>query len=292
LRAEFNADAGDFIGHTYPERSDKRAAYCHNIAKLIVNYVFGPEPAADFCRRRAQKCAVEAERASARHCDHARGELACFRARPRMIVIIAHERVAEELTARLGRACLILPHGGNDGIRADAISGLARKNLAAIDAIGDYLYHLPLNEMTPLLPKENFQKISGNDIAGEAQARLNDFLTVMNNYQKKLYDKNYVNPKKKYMRGAYKLDGRVGFQRDRLHDEAQFGAGSRSDLFHLINAHHFFGAAYEPGRHFDVTAEDGRALGQAFRDILTGATSETSSRHENITPCDRVLGAL
>lgn len=204
--------------------------------------------------------------------------------------MVAHERVGTELAEKLGRGCLLLTHAGSEVIDVEAIAPLIRSRLPAIDQVADYLYHLPLDQMTPLLPKKNFQDISQHSIAHDAQQDWANFRRTMDSYKSKLYDPDYVNPIKKYMRGAFKLNARVGFQRDRLHDKAQLGLASRSDYVHLINAHHLFGAVYVPGRHFDVTAADGRGVGCAFKDILNGGTSETTSTHENITPCDRVLG--
>lgn len=292
LKSVFHDTAADFIGRTYPERTAKRALHVPETARDVVDYVFGSQGAASFCRRTDQPCAAATERSTARNCDHARGSYACFRARPRMIIIVTHRRTFSECFDRLGRACLLLTFDGDEGLNAEKVAQFIRGHLADIDRAAEYLYNLPLNDMVGLLPRQNFQLISGKDIAGDAQRQLPAFRQVMQRYHSSLFDSNFINPVRKYMRGAYKLNGRIGFQRDRLHDQAQFGSGSRADLFHLINAHHLFGAAYVPGRHFDVSAEDGRALRQRFKDILSGMPSKTGSEHENITPCDRVLKAL
>jgi len=283
----FNSDAADFIGRSYPERPDKRVQHAAELAGDIASYVFG-KGATGFCRQTDQPCARNSGKGQ-RRCNMAAGALACYRERPRMIVVISHARIWRDLFDRLGRACLIITEPGSEKIDVAAIASQVRKAWQPIEDIADYLYNLPLDRLTPWLPMANFQKLSGNKIAEDAQKDLTAFRNTMDDYHRKLYDASYMNPRKKYMKGAYKLDKRVGFQRDLLHDFAQVPA---SDATHLINAHHFYGAAFPIGHHFDVTAEGGKSLNRVFQDFVTGKASSRTSEKEDITPCDRVLGAL
>jgi hypothetical protein len=143
--------------------------------------------------------------------------------------------------------------------------------------------------LVPWLPLRNFQEKGGHLIAAKAQRNLGRFADTMEEFQKALYNPNFRNPRKPYMRGAYKLSDRIGFQRDRLHNYGHIGAASRDDVFHLINAYHLFGVAIFPGDHSDVMTQGDQPLQMVFADIITEKTSLPGDRHINITPCDRVV---
>lgn len=281
----------DFIGQTYPDNWRKQHGYVKAVGTRIVNYIFGENGAANFCRSQDRSCAVdeiELKRHKNERCQLAR-DAACHRARPGMLAFIANSPVFEELFAKFGRAALILRYDAETLADADALSAFIDTHRHIIDKARDFLANLRNNVLAPRLPKENFQVLANRPIARDVQADLSRLAEIMNRYHSELYDSAFQNPRRGGARGAYMFDENIRFQRDKLHKSAQIGQRSRTDIFHLINTYHLYGLAIDPGFHFDVMRVDGEGLKKIFRDVLDGKSSSPSDTHVNISPCDRLL---
>lgn len=282
-------DTSDSIGRTYPTNIGKQQAYIKDIAKILMDYIFDPDPSTAFCRNFDQPCMVDSEKGRGKTCIKPGGPTACFRARPKMIVIVAHPRVWDELFKTLGRAVLLIKYDKEDLSDLESLKDFISNSKPHINAAKEFLYTIPPSILAPIMPLNNFQVKSGHKISEDVQRNIADLPKTLKDYHAILYDAKFSNYVKKYMKGGYRLTDKVAFQRDKLHNFAQLGQSSRDNVFHLINAHHFYGAHFPIGTHFDVTEDSGGALHEVFQDILTGSPSSGSSKHENITPCDRVL---
>ncbi|MEG8223338.1 hypothetical protein OSJ57_22420 [Sphingomonas sp. HH69] len=254
----------------------------------LVNRVFGTQGQANFCSGDGQ-CGIDAGQWSRADCRKSIVEMsACVRRRPDMIIFICADSFFEMILEKFGRSALILRV--EDTANEEKISSVIKNLNPIISKVRQYIANLPRDKIVSKLPMVNFQAIGGHEIARKAQDDLQNFENIMNSLHDVLYNADYRNPQKSYMRGAYMLDARIGFQRDRLHDYAQFGLASRNDGYHLINAHYLFGVPIKPGEHFDVTSSDGRALRQIFQDVVTRQKTKKSSLHVNVTPDDRLIG--
>jgi hypothetical protein len=205
-----------------------------------------------------------------------------------MLVFVCPEEFYQFLFRAFGRAALFVRLPSATASAAE-IGAQIERNLPAVRRIKEYLANLSNTNFAPRVPMLNYQSRVPTEIALSAQADLSLFCEVMNAFHRQLYDSSFINPAKKYMRGAYMLNAEVGFQRDRLHHSAKLGKDSREHAYHLINAFHMYGFAVRPGWHFDVVREDGRALRVQFQDCVTGKRSAASATHVNVSPCDRVL---
>lgn len=263
--------------------------YLHRMANAINRDIFGRFPIADFCVPKTDSCALDGAEVRGRCRGHAE-MLACERRRPATVLVVCHPGLYEDAFDLLGRAVLLFRWNA-DELKYDAdFLRFLDEALEVSNEVRKVIVNLPRKHQVAWLPKENFQSISGAQIAREVQDSPSNISNILERWREYLWDPKFVNPEKKYMVGAYKLNKRVGFQRDRLHDTASFGEESRKHAFHLINAHHLFGAAVRPGMHFDVMSVRGKSIGIVFEDALTGRRSLRSERHANITPCDRLIG--
>lgn len=293
VQRRFEDGTHRFVTRPYPAKPERRATHVETLVHDTVSLIFGDEGAANFCRRQDQPCALDRHRGKQkmRTCELAKGEpVACARARPQLIVVICADRVFDEVLDRLGRATLILRLDGTQLPDEDALK-------AAIDAfepiaadIADAVNHRSKSLYAPLVPDRNFQRLAPARISADVQADLAAFRLVMARYHQALYRANFINPKKRGIRGAYMLDDEVAFQQDHLHKSVQIlGEASRRDGFHLLNAYHVYGVRTDPGFHFDVMKEGGVAIGRDFADILDGRPADKAEPHLNITPCDRMV---
>jgi hypothetical protein len=287
LIARHANDNWHFIAKNYPVRADKRATYLHDLTGDIVEFVFGANGAANFCRDAERPCAVDmmGARQKPKLCQRSGDVVACARGRPRMIVAIVHPDVQAEFFERFSRSLLIYGAGelaADDDVVSEYV--LARRN--EILTIRHFLSNLPRGLDSPNLPYRNFQVLAGQPIAAEIAARPAGLIETLNGYQKALYDGSLQNPRRQ-LRGGYRFPNDLVFQRDRLHNTAQLGERSRKDAFHLINAYHTYGRAVDPGMHFDVFKLGGGQIGTAFDDVLGDNSTGAAAHHVNLTPCDR-----
>lgn len=289
LRRKFSSAEYAFIARSLPTNPAKRSKYAKDLGEKVVDFIFGKSGATGFCRSNNLPCSVEVDgkREKIKTCRAEARPTACYRARPRMIVFITTDDLYRELFDRFGRASLIFKAGFSGEMSADTIENIIHDAIPNVNAIQDYMAHLPLDIHAPRMPMNNYQN-RAEEIARLAQERKESFSVIMEEFHNKLHDSKFKNPKKPYMRGAYMFNDRVGFQRDRLHSGAQIGTESREDVFHLINAYHMYGYPVEPGLHFDVVERNGGTLNEVFEDILDGRETSKGSTHVNITPCDRL----
>ena len=263
--------------------------FVDRIAQSLVDRLFGVEGQTAFCGADGN-CAVESVRWSRQNCQpDPAARLICRRRRPEMLVIACAQTLYPTLLKKLGRAALLLPLPDETDAKgvADAISA----QFAALIGIKDFLINLPRNILAPYMPYHNFQHIGSYPIAAEVQADWEGFESLMRSYHGLLHDPSFRNARRGYMIGAYKLDTRVGFQRDRLHKhDAPIGSDSRVDRYHLLNAYHTYGLPIVPHLRFDVSAHDGKRVGHSFVDVLTGKCSDAEISHLDISPDDRHTG--
>lgn len=280
----------EFDGRILPINIIKQQEYTTQIGMKILERVFGKRGATSFCRNSNLPCANEEIQGSRKLCRiEYGGQTACARMRPKLIIIICNDIVWSRLFDHLGRGVAMIKYASD---ALPSVTKMARKIEEAVptlDQLFDRINNLPQNELAARMPYYNFQQISGNPIAMDVQSDLSKFEQTMKHYHSKLHDGGFQNPVKKYMRGGYRLDDRIAFQRDRLHSNATIGTSSRDHIFHLINAYHLYGVAVDPGYHFDVVAADGKQVGSKFRDVVTKKPSSSTSTHLNITPCDRII---
>jgi hypothetical protein len=292
LNRRFAGAVYKFAGISCPRASTKIPEYAKRLGEEVIVRVFGSGHATTFCRDDGSPCAVETTQMAARggkKCRLNSDGFACHRARPQNLVFICNARVWDEIFWRFGRAALIMRHE-TERIDIDDLVNEIECRRDDLKAAWDGLSNLGQCQDVSRLPMQNFQVIGGHDIAGAVQEDIRAILNILKNWRGKIYDPDFVNPKKGRRRGAYKLVDEIYFQKDRLHtDLAHIGIQSRLDVFHLLNAYHLYGAAIYPDFRFDVMAESGGKLGTRFTDILTGTASSPAATHVDVTPCDRVL---
>jgi hypothetical protein len=290
LRKAYPGAEYAFVARSLPKNTAKRAEHVKDVGRRVVDFIFGTKGAVSFCRSNSLPCSeeVDGKREKVRTCAADERETACYRARPKMLVFIATGEVVKEVSERFGRAALVFRCDDYGPASAENVCSIINDNLDTIKIVTEYMANLPANLHSPRMPLKNFQERAAS-IAEAAQADKASFAAIMQGFHEKLYDPSFKNTEKPYMRGAYLLNEKVGFQKDRLHDTAQFGNASRDDVFHLINAYHTYGFAVEPGLHFDVTEREGGTLNEVFQDILNDKESSAGDTHVNITPCDRLV---
>lgn len=288
VRSRLPGISFDFVGRDRPLRwEDRKYEYRDKVAEDLVDQLFGKGQNVKFCRADGT-CAQDEGRWSRANCKKSIvEESACARRRPEMLLFVCAPDSFELFFEKFGRAGLFICATENAAINATA--EIIAEAIPEIAKIRTYLANLSNSNYAPRVPLNNFQEKGGHFIAMQAQANLTNFCETMEGFRKKLYSANFQNYRKKYMRGAYMLDERIGFQRDRLHSDAQVGAESRANGYHLLNAFHMYGVPVVPGYHLDVSPADGNAIGWVFEDILNGQLSKASATHVNVTPCDRLL---
>lgn len=263
--------------------------FVDRVVQSLVARLFGDQGQTAFCNPDGT-CVVGEGRWSRANCQpNPSAKLICRNTRPEMVIIVCAESLYSTLFDRLGRAVLLLPIC-NDASAADVAVAI-KDTLSVVTQIKDFLINLPRNVLSPFIPDYNFQRLGPYTIAEDAQRDWTNFESIMRAYHEKLYDGSFRNPRRRYMVGAYKLDKRVGFQRDRLHKlDAGVGHASRENGDHLVNAYHLYGLPIIPHLRFDVNAEDNKRLGYAFTDVLTGVGSDPDRLHIDVTPDDRHSG--
>ncbi len=288
LRSRFPPHLIEFVGRDRPARWDARKfEYRNRVTADLVTRIFGKGDNASFCESDGA-CAIDSGKWSRANCRKSiKDSSACAKKRPEMLIVVCDPLAFELFFQKLGHAALFIKGGQNESI--ESLADLISSQLPNIETVKNYLANLTNTDYAPRVLPMNFQSKGHHAIAWSAQADLAEFCDVMRSYHAELYQANYQNPRKRYMRGAYMLDGRIGFQRDRLHAYAQLGAESRADGYHLLNAFHMYGFPVTPGYHFDISAADGNPIGHVFTDILSGYQSSPKATHVNMTPCDRLL---
>jgi hypothetical protein len=287
LRPRFGNDI-EFLGRDRPLRWDERKLqYRDEVTQTLVQRIFGEGTAAGFCGA-GGSCALDNERWSRANCKKSiTDQSACSRRRPQMLLFVCHPNSFDLFFQRFARAALFIKT--KDETTANSVGDLIEARMPDIKKIREYLANLPLKNYAPRVPYLNYQCAGPHPVAEKAQADLSHFCDVMTTNHDLLYSPTFQNQRKKFMKGAYMLDDRVGFQRDMLHSSAQLGADSRQDGYHLLNAFHMYGYPVTPGFHFDVSAEDGGPIGHAFKDVLDNSDSDAALSHVNISPDDRIL---
>lgn len=292
LRRQFSAGTARFLARPYPVKSDKRAIYLKELVKSDNDVIFGSKTATNFCRKQDQPCSIEPRpKGDQKHCEVSGGiETGCARRRPQLVVVICADQIFADVFDKLGRGTLILRQTGpklpsikmlKEAI--DAFEPVASSVVLTISNRAKSLY-------APLVPDQNFQRLGAHPIARDIQTSPARFGEILQHYHAQLYRGNFINPKKRHIRGAYMLDTDTAFQQDRLHNTVQLiGAKSRENTFHLLNAYHVYGVKTDPGFHFDAMSADGNSIHHTFTDVLTGETSNAEDEHLNLTPCDRLL---
>ncbi|CAL1690585.1 hypothetical protein MMB232_00714 [Brevundimonas subvibrioides] len=276
-----------FLARDYPNEAAKRIAYPKTLINAVNQVVFGPNGATNFCRGAERPCSVDEAEGLHRNqlCDRSGQDLACSRARPRMVVALAAPWIVERLFEACPRSLLIFSDPTVDYTEA-AFSAWAASKIGEINEVLRYITNASLNRSVHNLPYLNFQLPTGVPIAREVFERPAAIAEIMGRYHDALYDSGLQNPRRK-LRGGYRFNDDVAFQRDRLHNEARLGALSRADVLHLFNAYHSYGIAVEPGFHFDVFERADGRVGHSFTDVLSGDQTGAEAQHVNITPCDR-----
>lgn len=287
LNTRHATDNWHFIAKDYPVRADKRANYLHDLTKGVVEFIFGANGAANFCREAERPCAVDlaGARQKPKLCRRAGDVVACARGRPRMIVAVVEPNLRAEFFERFSRSLLIYSDAELTADE-DTLSDYLVAKRKEILAIRHFLSNLPRGMDAPNLPYRNYQIPTGYSIAADVADDPAALVDTLNGYHRALYDGSLQNPRRQ-LRGGYRFPSDVVFQKDRLHDSAQLGEKSRKNAFHLINAYHTYGRAVEPGMHFDVFKLGGGQIGAAFDDILGGNQTGAAAHHVNVTPCDR-----
>jgi hypothetical protein len=269
----------------FPVQSPEK--YWQSVADAIVAFVFGPDGATGFCGLDGGCSKDEAVVRGKRCSKSSDRSVACRKTQPTGIVLFVPSE--ELLLARklFGSSFLIISIDRVD-VEND-LFGTASSAYRRIKAIKSYILNLPLEKKVIFLPFSNFYERTLSEDYANLWRQDFDFAAAADAAHRELYDRSLQNPSKKQVRGGYRLDNTVFFQRDRLHDSAKLGENSRSHGYHLLRAFFRFGVAVRPGLHFDVMREDGRSLNKQFFDFLTGELSRADSAHVNISPCDRLL---
>lgn len=281
------------VARPYPVKQGLRQSHLRGVVRDANDVIFGRDGATNFCRRLDQRCtrqpAGEGPRGKA--CEpRPAGPTACARARPQMVVTVCAERIEAEALEALGRATLILRLPGPALPPDDQLPAALDGFEPIVEAVLLASSNRPKSLHAALMPDRNFQRLGGHPIARDVQADPAHFEDVLRVHHDNLYRSDFRNPVKRKLWGAYMLDEDTAFQADRLHGSIQpVGQASRDDAFHLVNAHHTFGAKADPGLHFDVMNKDGGGIGYVLRDVLTGRTDGGATKHLNATPCDRLL---
>ena len=281
------------LARPYPAKNHLRDQHLRGLIRDANDIIFGVDGATNFCRKLDQRCSRQppGEGPRGKACEpHPAGPTACARARPQMVVTVCAEHIEAEVFQVLGRATLMLRLPGRV-LPSDAQLRAALDDFdETVRAVLLSSSNRPKSLHAPLMPDRNFQKLGGHGIARDVQADPAKSDEIVRGYHGDLYKSDFRNPEKRKLWGAYMLDDDTAFQADRLHSSVQaIGQASRSDAFHLFNAHHSFGAKTDPGLHFDVMNKDGNGIGHVLRDVLTGIADGGDTKHLNATPCDRLL---
>ena len=289
LRSRFKPHEVEFLGRDRPGNWEaKKFLYRDALTQDVVERIFGKGEQYGFCSKDGH-CSVGQEKWSRATCRRdVKEQVACRRNRPDLLILVCPDVVFDMMFDKFGRAALLLTVD-DEMIGEETLSSLLDAYLPVFRNIKNYLSNLPQSNYAPRLPLVNFQDLGGHAIAQDAQKDLTKFQDTMEHYHKSLSSPLFRNKRRPYMRGAYMLDHRIGFQRDLLHSSAQVGCASRQDGYHLLNAFHMYGLAISPGWHFDVSRHEGGEVGYEFRDVLTGDYSTTKDMHVDITPDDRIV---
>ena len=277
-----------FLGRDYPVKAEKREAYVGDLLSDVVERVFGPHGAANFCRSIEKPCAhsdLGGRRDKERLCAGRTDVVACARQRPKMLVALLAPWIKDQFLQRAPRTFLPL-EGPHVPPSEDALGSYIEDVMPTLTQIRNFLLNLPLNQLAVKLPVVNFQSKNDCSLTQLIQSHPEELIAAVREWQDKLYDSSIQNPRRR-IRGGYRLTAEVTFQRDRLHDEARLGDASRGNVAHLLAAHHDYGAAVLPGLHFDVFRTGGSAIAVSFTDILIEEGTSAKATHVNITPCDR-----
>lgn len=282
-----------FLARAYPAKPDKRAAHLRGLVEDAIDLIFGKTGASNFCRQQDQPCALDQQKGKQRSktCRASKeGETACARTRPELIIIICSDLVHAEVLEKLGRGTLILRVPGPELPDSDALKEIIDAFEPAAAGVYETLRTRSKSLYAPLIPDRNFQRLTGQSIAADAQADPANFKATMERFHAALYEGGFRNPRKSGIRGAYMFDADTAFQEDHLHKTVQhIGPDSRVDGFHLLNAFHVYGAKTDPGFHFDIMNSEGGAIGHVFSDVLSGEPTKAADTHVNATPCDRIV---
>lgn len=287
LSKRHELDKWYFLARDYPSDPAKRAAYPKALISTVNQFVFGPGGATNFCRAAERPCSVDEAKGLHKNqlCDRSGQDLACSRARPRMVVALAAPWIVERLFEACPRSLLIFSDP-NVPLAEAAFSAFAASKVSEANEALRYVTNASLDRSVHNLPYLNFELPTGNPIAREVLERPAEIAQIMQRHHAALYDGALQNPRRK-LRGGYRFSDDVAFQRDRLHSEARLGSPSREDVLHLFNAYHSYGVAIEPGFHFDVFERSSGRVGHAFLDVLSGEETGADAQHVNVTPCDR-----